>query len=113
MVLSALLIFIITTVSCWLLLSGRLINFILGLALLSNGVNLMLLFTSGSPENKSAPIITEGSLNPVDPLPQALILTAIVIGFGLIAFMTVLAYRLYEHYGSLDTDFYLEEGHRE
>ena len=59
----------------YLILSSHYAEMLLGMALFSNGINLLLL-------ESSQPI--EGA---VDPLPQALILTAIVIGFGLLAFM--------------------------
>ena len=76
------------------------IKLILGLALLSHGVNL-LLFGSGTLTEGSPPIFldknkyaeTLAALTPADPLPQALILTAIVISFGITAFVIVLVNR--------------------
>lgn len=76
------------------------IRLILGLALLSHGVNL-LLFGSGALIEGQPPIFldkelyaeTLASLTPADPLPQALILTAIVISFGITAFVIVLVNR--------------------
>lgn len=82
----------------YLLLQSTPIRLILGLALLSHGVNL-LLFSSGSFTRGQPPIIldkatfTGDSSSFVDPLPQALILTAIVISFGVTAFMVVLINR--------------------
>lgn len=106
------LVFILFSVSSYLIMQARLTDFIFGFALLSNGVNLMILFTSENPEGKSVPILTEGVIkNLVDPLPQALILTAIVIGFGLIAFMIVLAFRLFGYFGTLDTNNYMKIHH--
>lgn len=88
----------------YLLLSRSLISMLLGLALLGNGINLIILVAGRlsrvvppiAPGVTTAPI--EGSAN---PLPQALILTAIVIGFGMFSFLLVLAYRAYQ---SLDAD---------
>lgn len=73
------------------------INLILGLALLSYGVNLLLFSTSGL-DRGDPPIIDkkafDGEIDSfVDPLPQALILTAIVISFGVTAFTVVLVNR--------------------
>ena len=77
----------------YLVTSARLVQVIVGMSLLTHATNLMLLVVSGAPEGKSAPLITlEGPW--VDPLPQALILTAIVIGFGIGTFVVVLFSRL-------------------
>ena len=109
MELDALLVFILFSVSSYLIMQARLTDFIFGFALLSNGINLMILFTSEDPKGKSVPILKEGiEKNLVDPLPQALILTAIVIGFGLIAFMIVLSFRLFSYFGTLDTNTYMK-----
>ncbi len=105
------LVFILFSVSSYLIMQARLTDLIFGFALLSNGINLMILFTSENPEGRSVPILTEGVQNLVDPLPQALILTSIVIGFGLIAFMIVLAFRLFAHFGTLDTNNYMKIDH--
>lgn len=82
----------------YLLLQRTAIRLILGLALLSHGVNL-LLFSSGGFKRGLPPIVldkaafTDDISAYVDPLPQALILTAIVISFGITAFMVVLVNR--------------------
>lgn len=106
------LVFILFSVSSYLIMQACLTDLIFGFAILSNGINLMILFTSENPEGKSVPIISEAFVqNLVDPLPQALILTSIVIGFGLIAFMIVLAFRLFSHFGTLDTNNYIKIDH--
>jgi len=93
------------TLTCgmYLVLERTLLRVIIGLGLLSNGINLLLLSTGGL-EPGSPPILTTppASLPPVDPLPQALILTAIVIGFGVTALLLTLAYRTFESLGSDD-----------
>ena len=85
----------------------NLFRFALGLVLLSNGVNL-LIFTVGKPRQAAPPIVPEGAPAPVEAtanaLPQALVLTAIVIGFGLVAFTLVLILRSFETLGSVRTD---------
>ena len=88
----------------YLLLSRSLIHMLLGLVVLGNGVNL-LIFTAGRLTRAVAPIVPDGlaqAVGPIaNPLPQALILTAIVIGFAMFSFLLVLAYRAYQ---SLDAD---------
>jgi len=94
--LSGLLIIIIgmiTFVGVYLILSKNLIRIVIGTSIISHGANLFLL--SMSRAGKDVPIIGEGS-NYVDALPQALILTAIVISFAITAFLLVLIYRMYK-----------------
>ncbi|UJW85487.1 Na+/H+ antiporter subunit C [Devosia sp. SL43] len=88
----------------YLLLSRSLIRMLLGLVVLGNGVNL-LIFTAGRLTRSVAPIVPDGLTQPdgpiANPLPQALILTAIVIGFAMFSFLLVLSFRAYQ---SLDAD---------
>jgi len=65
----------IFSISAYYIMSARYSEVLIGLALFSNGINLLLI-------DSSQPLA-----NGIDPLPQALILTAIVIGFGLLAFI--------------------------
>ncbi|MBN1889024.1 MAG: Na+/H+ antiporter subunit C [Thermoflexales bacterium] len=91
----------------YMLLRRSVVKLIIGLGLLSHGANL-LLFTMGPLRRGRVPILDEahagygGAL--ADPLPQALILTAIVIGFGVSAFVLVLAYRASQATGHDDLD---------
>ncbi len=78
----------------FMLLQKSFVRILFGFILLSHGANLLILAMSGDPGGKSAPIVT-GEVNAVDPLPQALILTAIVIGFGVTAYLIMLLYRLF------------------
>lgn len=91
----------------YLMLRRNLAKLILGLALLGNAANL-LIFTVGGLTRARPPLVPEGATEPpatiADPLPQALILTAIVIGFGVLAFAEVLAYRAFQATGSDDLD---------
>ncbi len=83
---------VLVAAGVFLLLRARTFPVILGLSLLSYGVNLFLV-TMGRLRGGSAPILTPGVTEYADPLPQALVLTAIVIGFGMTAFLVVLALR--------------------
>jgi multicomponent Na+:H+ antiporter subunit C len=89
----------------YLMLRRRLAQLIIGLSLLSNGSNILILSAAGVTRGK-APLITEGlPLDQfADPVPQSLILTAIVIGFGVLAFSLVLAHRVHQSAGSDDVD---------
>ncbi|WP_345239805.1 Na(+)/H(+) antiporter subunit C [Pontibacillus salipaludis] len=74
------------------LLQKQLLRIVIGTALISHGAHLFIL-TMGKLKRGNPPIIVEGVENYVDPLPQALILTSIVISFGVTSFLLVLAYR--------------------
>lgn len=84
-----------------------LVKLIIGLALVGHASN-MLIFSMGDLVRGNPPFIPEGFTVPVapyaDPLPQALILTAIVIGFGAQAFAIVLIKRVYQRIGTDDID---------
>lgn len=87
----------------YLILSISLIRILIGLVVLSNGVNL-LIFAAGRILATVPPIIKPDAEVPAgitaNPLPQALILTAIVISFSLFAFLLVLVFRAYQAVGS-------------
>ena len=91
----------------YMMLRRRLAQLIIGLGLLSNGTNL-LLFTAGGLTRARPPIAPEGGQALVqpfaNPVPQSLVLTAIVIGFGVLAFSLVLAHRIHKTTGSDDVD---------
>jgi multicomponent Na+:H+ antiporter subunit C len=98
---------VLYTVGIYLMLRRRLAQLIIGLGLLSNGTNL-LIFTAGGLTRSQPPLVSatgEPLVPPyADPVPQALVLTAIVIGFGLLAFALVLAHRVHEMVGTDDVD---------
>jgi multicomponent Na+:H+ antiporter subunit C len=76
----------------YLLMERSLTRVLLGFLLLGNGVNLLLL-QMGGPAGR-APILTDGATDAMsDPLPQALVLTAIVITFAVTAFLLAMIYR--------------------
>ncbi len=91
----------------YLMLRRRLAQIIIGLGLLSNGTNL-LIFTAGGLTRARPPLVPDADVELAapyaDPVPQALILTAIVIGFGLLAFTLVLAHRVHATLGTDDVD---------
>ena len=91
----------------YLLLSRSVIRMLIGMTIFGNGVNL-LIFTAGRVTPELAPIIPAGLDTPdgliANPLPQALILTAIVIGFSMFSFLLVLAFRTYQTLDADNTD---------
>lgn len=103
----ALLVGLFLSVGIYLLLSRSVIRMLIGLTIFGNGVNL-LIFTAGRVMREVAPIIPldqEVAQGPMaNPLPQALILTAIVIGFSMFSFLLVLAYRAYQTLDADNTD---------
>lgn len=82
---------ILTASGVYLLLRARTFPVVLGLTLISYAVNLFL-FAMGRLQSGVVTVIGKGSAY-ADPLPQALVLTAIVIGFAMTAFVVVLALR--------------------
>lgn len=82
-------------VGLFLLLRRNAFFLLAGLVILSHGVNL-LVFASGGLRRDATPIVPEGraAADTADPLPQALVLTAIVIGLGVQTFVLTLIYRL-------------------
>lgn len=98
---------VLMAASVWLMLSRNLVKFLLGLVLIGNVANLVI-FASGGLTYGAPPLIADGATVPAETvanaLPQALILTAIVIGFGLVAFTLVLALRAYQEIGTVNVD---------
>jgi len=94
-------------ISVYLLLSRSLVRLLLGVVTLGNATNL-LIFTAGRILGTVPPIVPEGEQTPIgeiaNSLPQALILTAIVISFSLFAYVLVLSYRAYQDLGTDDSD---------
>lgn len=91
----------------YLIMRRSIVKLIIGLGLLGHAANLLIFIVSGLTRGKP-PLIPEGDkvLTPpfADPLPQALILTAIVIGFGVQGFAAVLFKRVYRMAGTEDVD---------
>lgn len=91
----------------YMMLRRSIVKLVIGLIILSNAANLLIFAVSGMTRG-APPLIPDGALAPIgaiaDPLPQALILTAIVIAFGVLAFAVVLIHRAYEVVGNDDLD---------
>ncbi len=84
------------------------IKIIVGVLIIDYAVNMLLVLV-GYRSGGKAPIrvdqsATEFAATAVDPLPQAMVLTSIVIGLGLTALMVAMAIRLHEKYGTFDMD---------
>ncbi len=103
----AVLVGVLVAAAVYLMLARNFLRFLFGLILISNAANLTI-FASGRMTTGTPPLIPEGANAPVglvaNALPQALVLTAIVIGFGLFAFALVLAFRAQDALGTLDSD---------
>ena len=111
-VILALVIGALTTCAVFLILQRSIIEILMGLTLLSHSANLVI-FTSAGLVAGQPPIIAAGEQAPpevhADPLPQALILTAIVISFGLTAFTLAVAWRSKVMIGTINVDTVDEE----
>ena len=98
---------VMVAASVYLILDRNLIRFIFGLILAGNAINL-LIFAVGRLDSQRPPLIPDSATALQGPfanaLPQALILTAIVIGFALLSFIFVLFYRAYQELGTVDTE---------
>jgi len=103
----ALVVGLLFSAALFLILSGVLVRFVFGFTLMGNAVNL-LLFTAGRLDPVDPPLIgieqTLLTAPAANALPQALILTAIVIGFAMTVFLLVLLYRTYDQTHTLDAD---------
>lgn len=86
--------------SVYLILSKSVLRIIIGTSTLAHGVHLMLL-TMGELKRGNVPVLDADVSSYADPLPQALMLTAIVISFALTAFLLAVAIKAYR---KLDTD---------
>ncbi len=91
----------------YMLLRRSLVKVLIGLSLLAYAANL-LIFTVRELTRAQPPIVPPGAVALAapyaDPMPQALVLTSIVIGFGITAFALALAYRSYKTLGTDDLD---------
>lgn len=99
--LAAAVIAVLFATGTYLMLARNILRVVLGTALLTYGTNLLLL-TAGLLKRGRAPVLESAPPGAAfaDPVPQALILTAIVIGFGVTAFMFVLAYKTVQTHGT-------------
>jgi multicomponent Na+:H+ antiporter subunit C len=98
--LSSMVVAVLFGAAIYLLLSRNVQRVAIGLIVMGNGVNLLVLTASGLPSGAIPPLLdgTEGAH--ADPLPQAFILTAIVIGLGTAAFALAMAARTHRELGT-------------
>lgn len=106
-ILLAITIGVLYAASIYLLLRRGVVRVVMGVALLSQAVNL-LIFTAGGIKQGGSPFVPDGATalasTSADPLPQALILTAIVISFGVLALTLALVHRADQSTGTDDVD---------
>ncbi len=103
----ALLVGVLYAVGVYLLLRRNIVRVVFGLVVLGHAANL-LIFTAGGLVRAGAPLAEVGAAAPPpgsgDPVPQALVLTAIVIGFAVVSFAAVLVKRAVRALGTDDAD---------
>lgn len=100
---TAILVVVLFAAGTYLILQEKFSRILFGFILFSNAANLFVLSMAGNPDGKGAPVVLGGGPPPVDPLPQALVLTAIVIGFGVIAYLVMLLYWIFLDRGTTRT----------
>lgn len=94
---------VLTACGVYLILRPTTFSVILGLSLLSYAVNVLIFFGARL-KSTEPPLTIQGLSDQTDPLPQALVLTAIVIGFGMTAYLVALALRSKAESGSDHVD---------
>lgn len=102
--LSAIVVGVLFATGVYLMLSPNVQRLALGFILLSNGVNLLVLAAAGLRPGGAPPLLGEGEGPFVDPLPQAFVLTAIVIGLGTASYLLAMAARTHRETGTDELD---------
>jgi multicomponent Na+:H+ antiporter subunit C len=93
---------VILLLGVWgLIRKNNLIKKVIALNIINSTIIIFFIYL-GSLSGKTAPIVLEAAADMVDPLPQALMLTAIVIGISITALALVLVAKIYSHFGTLD-----------
>lgn len=110
-VIVAMIVGVLFAVGIYLILTQDLLRIVLGTSLLTHAVHLLLMAMSML-KTGAAPLLGREAEEFVDPLPQALILTSIVINFGVTAFFLVLSYRAYQKLDTTDMDRMRSESSR-
>ena len=105
-ILMAILVGILYTAGVYMLLRRSILKFIIGIIFMSNATNLLVFLSAGLEAGK--PVFLEGKEGVAsafaDPLPQALVLTAVVIGLGIMVYLLAVKYRFFNETGSDDLD---------
>lgn len=99
---------VLFAVSTYLFLKRSVVKMVFGIIMMGYATNLML-FLMGDLDQRELPILDLARDSIADPIPQALILTAIVISFGILAFTLTLAYRFYFEIQTEDLDDMIDE----
>ena len=96
---------LLVAIGVWMLLDRSLVRVVLGIVVLGNGINLAV-FSAGRLDGRAAAFTTAAGAPAAaaNPLPQALVLTAIVIGFALFVFALAVLKRSWELHGNVETD---------
>jgi multicomponent Na+:H+ antiporter subunit C len=102
----AILVGVLYTAGVYMLLRRSLLKFIIGIIFLSNATNLLVFLAAGLVPGEPAFLEhgTASSRNLADPLPQALVLTAVVIGFGIVVYLLAVKFRLFHETQTDDLD---------
>lgn len=102
----AIIIGVLYTTGVYLMLRRSILKFIIGLIFMSNATNLLVFLSAGLVPGNPAFLNSGATGNEImsDPLPQALVLTAIVIGLGIVVFTLALKYKFFETTGTDDLD---------
>ena len=102
----AILVGVLYTAGVYMLLRRSILKFIIGIIFLSNATNLLVFLSAGIIPGEPAFIDASGTItnNLADPLPQALVLTAVVIGFGIVVYLLAVKYRLFYETKTDDLD---------
>jgi len=102
----AILVGVLYSTGVYMLLRRSIVKFIIGILFLSNATNLLVFLAAGVTRGQPA-FIKKGAEQAelvADPLPQALVLTAVVIGLGILAFVLALKYKFFQVSGTDDLD---------
>lgn len=105
----AVLVGVLFATGTYCLMRRSVVKLVIGVMLISQGANLLVFTSGGLLAGRPALVQAGADLPPVpfgDPLPQAMVLTAIVIGFGLVAFLLALVARAHEAVGDDDMNNY-------
>lgn len=105
-ILLAILVGVLYTAGVYMLLRRSILKFIIGIIFLSNATNLLVFLSAGIVPGNPAFLKSEGNeiSTFADPLPQALVLTAVVIGLGIVVYLLAVKYRFFNETGSDDLD---------
>ncbi len=105
-ILLVILVGVLYTAGVYMVLRRSILKFIIGIIFMSNATNLLVFLASGIVAGKPAFVdeTVQNASKIADPLPQALVLTAVVIGFGLVVFALALKLKFFETTGTDDLD---------